>query len=418
MSKTLFIPETIKVGFQKREGTYNGELSYVVYYEKGMLKKEKSWQSWRDKKIDPRDFPNEPTEGFVLNKKAGGGYGGWNKRNEWIRIYDPRGFELEISVANLLLILENCDCSRGKGLEGKFVYSWNAGELVLLPVNSVDYKESSEFTENKDKTVNKKDLKIGYMYKTKKMENCVYLGFLYRNRIAWSQPTGNFFTFYDVDNKKYIHLKDASKLAICCSDQTIEGYQDLISEYMNSRYFKKPVRLKIKSVNKKDLKSFLFSHLVNDCYHAAYNKNNLEEYVKSEDFEDQYLERMSKEVACEARVINNSLYMLICTRSIKDKMDLDIYEVTLAENNFYPIGTTMFRPSRPDYFGVRKMEKNEPELLKIKEEIEKEGVFTKCSCVFVEYEDGTEESVFSVHERPEEKAALKIAFSHYKALKK
>mgnify|MGYP003503869347 FL=1 len=185
-------------------------------------------------------------------------------------------------------------------------------------------------------------------------------------------PTGNFFTFYDVDNKKYIQLKDASKLAICCSDQPIEGYQDLISEYMNSRYFKKPVRLKIKSVNKKDLKSFLLSHLVNDCYYAAsYNKNNLEEYVKSEDFEDQYLERMSKEVACEARIINNSLYMFICTRSIKDKMDLDIYEVTLAENNFYPIGTTMFRPSRPDYFGVRNMEKNEPELLKIKDEIEK-----------------------------------------------
>ena len=44
----LYIPDKIKVGYQKREGTYTGKLAYVIYYdEKGKLRKEASWNSWR-----------------------------------------------------------------------------------------------------------------------------------------------------------------------------------------------------------------------------------------------------------------------------------------------------------------------------------------------------------------------------------
>jgi hypothetical protein len=41
---------------------------------------------------------------------------GWNARNEYIRVYDPRDFEFEISVSNLLFILRECNCNKGKGL--------------------------------------------------------------------------------------------------------------------------------------------------------------------------------------------------------------------------------------------------------------------------------------------------------------
>src|SRR5271170_5491801 len=103
--KQLFIPDKIKIGFQEREGTYTKKLAYVIYFDqKGVLRKEKSWESWRDKKIPALEFSNESTAGFVLNKGVGGqrcSYG-WNARNEYIRVYDPRDFEFEISVANLL----------------------------------------------------------------------------------------------------------------------------------------------------------------------------------------------------------------------------------------------------------------------------------------------------------------------------
>ena len=41
-TQQLFIPEKMKVGFQNRDGTYNGKLAYIIYfYKKGVLRKEK-----------------------------------------------------------------------------------------------------------------------------------------------------------------------------------------------------------------------------------------------------------------------------------------------------------------------------------------------------------------------------------------
>ena len=48
MNEKLYIPKRINVGFQKREGTYRGILGYVIYWDdKGKLRKEASWESWR-----------------------------------------------------------------------------------------------------------------------------------------------------------------------------------------------------------------------------------------------------------------------------------------------------------------------------------------------------------------------------------
>jgi hypothetical protein len=69
----LFIPSKIKIGFQKREDTYTKKLAYVIYYDlKNKLRKETSWNSWRDHKIEPLEFENKPISGFVLNKGVGG----------------------------------------------------------------------------------------------------------------------------------------------------------------------------------------------------------------------------------------------------------------------------------------------------------------------------------------------------------
>ena len=169
MEKQLFIPKICKVGFNMRSDTYTKKLAYVIYYDsKGKLRKEPSWNGWIQKPgqkvsewiydekngqgshndtvlndtYEPKEFDNVPTEGFVLNKGVGGQREswGWNARNEYIRVYDPRGWEFEISIKNLLFILQECTSSQGKGLEGEFVYSWDGKDLVLLPCNSYEYK--------------------------------------------------------------------------------------------------------------------------------------------------------------------------------------------------------------------------------------------------------------------------------------
>lgn len=179
MKTQLNIPDRIKVGYQKRGDTYTGQLAYVVYFDnKGVLRKEQSWEGWRDKKIEANEFENKPISGFVLNKGVGGqreSYG-WNARNEYIRIYDPRNFEFEISVANLLFILREANCHKGKGLEGEFVYAWDGKDLVLLPTTSAEYQNSVVFTELKTKKVAAKELIIGATYETKDQQKVVYLG--------------------------------------------------------------------------------------------------------------------------------------------------------------------------------------------------------------------------------------------------
>ena len=123
MNTTIFLPKTIKVGYQNRSDTYTGRLAYVIYYDQqNKLRKERSWEGWRDNKIEPQEFSNEPTSGFVLNKKVGGYDTGWNHRQTYTRVYDPRGFEFEITIPNLLYILENANSIKGKGLEGDFIY--------------------------------------------------------------------------------------------------------------------------------------------------------------------------------------------------------------------------------------------------------------------------------------------------------
>lgn len=61
MHNTLYIPKTITVGFQERKDTFTGKLGYVIYTDhKGVLRKESSWQSWRDKNIESITVDNTP----------------------------------------------------------------------------------------------------------------------------------------------------------------------------------------------------------------------------------------------------------------------------------------------------------------------------------------------------------------------
>lgn len=257
--KQLMIPERISVGFQQREGTYTGKLAYVVYYDqKGVRRKEKSWNSWRDHKISDVSFDNTPTEGFVLNKGVGGvrqSYG-WNARNEYIRVYDPRDFEFEISVANLLFILRECDCSRGKGLEGKFVYAWDGTELVLLPECSLDYQNSKNYTALQTCSVKAKDLIPGASYITKKQRILTYLGRLdyhalvtkwsYRFKKKLEKGIVKMHVFWD--GKNFVFLDGLKEIAKLNSDAVAPDLAELVDKYIKSPHGSKPVELFTKAI--------------------------------------------------------------------------------------------------------------------------------------------------------------------------
>lgn len=178
MNEYVLIPEKISVGFQERSDTYTGKLAYITYYNaNGVLKNKKSWDDWRTKSIEPLEIQNKPISGFVLNKKVGGNANGLNYRNSYIRVYDPRGFEIEITVDNLLLILENVNCIKGKGLEGKFIYAWNNYSLILLPTDIPKFNDILYYNKLllSPKKIEKDDLIPGRTYQKKDGGKYVFL---------------------------------------------------------------------------------------------------------------------------------------------------------------------------------------------------------------------------------------------------
>lgn len=232
MENNIFIPKKIKVGYQKRDDTYSKKLAYVTYIdEKGILRKEKSWEDWRDKEISADELENTPISGFVLNKDAGGrGYSYYDSRTAYIRVYDPRGFEIEITVPNLLYILENTDCIKGKGLEGEFVYGWSGTELVLIPISSPDYTNITEFSNKKYSNFEllPKELKIGATYLTKNNEKLTYMG--KRECLNYNNV---------VNGKKYIFAYEYDKYVYFNSMSSIKDkFIDIVDETVHSKYNK------------------------------------------------------------------------------------------------------------------------------------------------------------------------------------
>lgn len=183
MKTNLYIPKTITVGFQKRSDTFTGKLAYVIYTDhKGVLRKEASWNSWRNTDIEAITFDNTPNKGFTLNKGVQrDGY--WGSGRSVIRVWDPRDFEFEISVDNLIGILMHADVSK-RDITEPCVFAWNQTELILLPTNSIEYQESVQHTAKQEQKFSAKELKLGYSYHVRREDRVVvYLGYLDRYQV-------------------------------------------------------------------------------------------------------------------------------------------------------------------------------------------------------------------------------------------
>jgi hypothetical protein len=244
METQLYIPKKIKVGYQKREdNTYSKRLAYIIYFDdKGKLRKETSWQGWRDHKQPVEDYDNEPTEGFVLHKDI--------KRYNWshfsshrtmIRVYDPRGVEFEITTENLIGILMNSDCSK-RALSGKYVYAWAGPELVLLPTTCEEYDQAANFTVLQAAKIGVKDLVAGCSYKTKKEDDLVYVGKYmwydfgnwYRSDKANTRAGKKHYIFTSDDGKTFLLKSGLEFLAVKNSDTIVSNFAEIIEKFQKN----------------------------------------------------------------------------------------------------------------------------------------------------------------------------------------
>lgn len=191
-----------------------------------------------DESFIPYEFDNVPTSGFVLNKRVGGYSSGWNHRQTYARVYDPRGFEFEISMENLLFILQECNSVKGKALEGEFVYSWSGKDLILLPTSSSDYSDSKKFNEVQKGKISVKDLIVGHEYLHKSNEHVVYLGRLnYCDTTNYYGEVGVGHVFYNTKSTKF-HLGEAvSSISSKTSDGIVDNFGDILIDFDNKHKF-------------------------------------------------------------------------------------------------------------------------------------------------------------------------------------
>ena len=242
MTAQLFIPDKIKVGFQKREGTFTGTLAYVIYYdEKNKLRKESSWNTWRDTSIEPLEFDNTPMNGFIFNK-------GIQRSSEWFgsgrsvfRVFAPHDFEFEINSDNLINLLMHSDVSKREILE-QCVFAWAGTELVLLPTNSVEYQQSIEYTAKQSQKVSTKELVRGRRYNRKKSSTIeTYIGYFE----WWKFDTIRSSYKYEHQNKGKKHIfwdgehfrpLGASVLSSAVSDDIVDNYAELVDNFFSTHH--------------------------------------------------------------------------------------------------------------------------------------------------------------------------------------
>ena len=323
MNTQLFIPKRIKVGFNPRPDTYTGRLGYIIAQDGKKWRKETSWLSWiynymspetfeplkrkeydqrikqykqnkytdkqiqdylgsyenynprfgkvsSDPEIAPVEYDNVPVEGFVLNKKVGGYKSDWNIRQAKARVFDPRGFEFEISFENLLFILQETNSIKGKGLEGEFIFSWDGKDLVLLPAGCSDYQKSVVFTDLQKEKVSTKELVPGGIYETKRQEKLVYLGkFNCYGRLNYSYHSSikasNDFVFANKDGN-LVNLSSIGTIAKVVDKNPVSNFAELIDKTAQDDMCGKISGLKEKSV-----KIGFFENLQND---NGYNRHN------------------------------------------------------------------------------------------------------------------------------------------------
>ncbi len=232
----LFIPSKIRIGFQKRGDTFTGKLAYIIYYDaNGQIKQEKSWEKWRDKNIPFVEFDNNPRSGYIFNKGVQRN-GHWGSGRSVIRVYDPRDFEFEIDIDNLIGLLMHSDVSKRDIVE-ECVFAWSGNNVILLPVNSDDYQKGVVHTEKQGKNVTAEELVPGHSYSHKKdNETYTYIGYYtYFEPHYWNSEVtrkGKQHVFYNGKNFEMVAIE---KLSECVSSEMHSDFSKLVDDFFKSK---------------------------------------------------------------------------------------------------------------------------------------------------------------------------------------
>ncbi len=263
----IIVPARIYVGYQERkESTGDIRLGFATYIEKNAaFEKRKetitNWSEnhrrmWNDElkkyeivnPLEASTFDNMAMLGFTVAQSVR--RYGWGSGNVLWRIEDPRGFELEISSANMASVLDCATIVKGV-IQTPCVWGWNkvgGSRVVLLPVDSEPYKEAIEDTKRTNSSVSLRDVKLGDVVELKNGFKGKYLGSHYwvHSRYGevydfnqysrrWDSSEKKTYFFSNSETEQLFMMaspKVSSILEACDTALTIDQAADVINEML------------------------------------------------------------------------------------------------------------------------------------------------------------------------------------------
>lgn len=140
MLRDIKFPAKYYVGFQKQRYSSAENFRMLGFAtpntgDYAFKKRKASVDSWSEKDLTPLDMENKPTHGFKIVDAVSR----YSTSNKKFRVEDPRGFELEIDVYNLLEIIEKHTVVQGAIME-PMLWGRFGNDNYLISGNSAEYK--------------------------------------------------------------------------------------------------------------------------------------------------------------------------------------------------------------------------------------------------------------------------------------
>jgi hypothetical protein len=184
---TIKIPEKVYIGFQGRRSQDEVPLGFMTPYttDKAGEKRRATVDNWAkgygygaQKTFNSVILENKPMIGFKIGRAIRRS-GGWNSSGaSFIRIEDPRGFELEITIENLAMCMAGNIIEDGE-LVQECVWGRDGNKNILLPINSEPYLDSVTTKSAIDNAISLRNIKPGDKIKLITGEEGVYFGGLF-----------------------------------------------------------------------------------------------------------------------------------------------------------------------------------------------------------------------------------------------
>lgn len=171
-------PDGTDAAAVKRKATVdNWSSSYELASDGSYIKDEKTGQPKRTK-IPGESLKCEALEGFRVHSVVSRGGSYYGSQDKW-RVFDPRGFELEITSKNIVILHAYAGIKAGGEIVGACRWAREGANNVLVPVAAPEYQEAMVNTAKlATATFELSEEHIGKMIQTKMptMPEAIYLG--------------------------------------------------------------------------------------------------------------------------------------------------------------------------------------------------------------------------------------------------